>query len=92
MDLAPAVGASLEVMRRDADLMRRGRGGVAGPWLFAQVGPACPPRAEPSAAAAPAGLGLGMDEIVAHIEAALGAAGVVGRATCSKSAAVSQSV
>ncbi|MFW2542405.1 urease accessory protein UreG [Primorskyibacter sp. 2E107] len=31
-DLAPYVGASLEVMERDADRMRAGR-----PWLFAQV-------------------------------------------------------
>ena len=117
VDLAPAVGASLEVMRRDADLMRRARGGgQPGPWLFAQVGPAVSPQTEISTADAgagigagagvggdagaaehigvegpsntsapgPGGAGLGVDEIVSHIEAALGAAGVFRRGSRNK--------
>jgi hypothetical protein len=85
VDLAAAVGASLEVLRRDADLMRsgtgtgRGRGegdrtgsGAVAPWVFAQVGG----RASGDSAAAPAGYGPGMDEIVQHVQAALERAGM----------------
>lgn len=129
MDLAPAVGASLEVLRRDATLMRtsiqsRERGNsntninskaVVGPWVFAQVGGtlaapspgALPPlsphsqsvllQTQPVLADAAAegegvctltegavgasgyGVGLGVEEIVSHIETALAAAGVLPR-------------
>lgn len=37
IDLAPAVGADLDVMRRDADKMRRAADGSTGPTIFAAV-------------------------------------------------------
>lgn len=51
IDLAEAVGASLDVMERDADKMRTGvRGGEPGPTIFASVKN-----------------GVGVDEIIGHI-------------------------
>ncbi|KAL9185991.1 hypothetical protein ACHAXT_005229 [Thalassiosira profunda] len=51
IDLAEAVGSSLEVMERDADKMRRGvQGGESGPTVFASVKN-----------------GVGVDDIIGHI-------------------------
>ncbi|KAL3757024.1 hypothetical protein ACHAWU_005749 [Discostella pseudostelligera] len=52
IDLAEAVGASLEVMERDANKMRQGRvqGGESGPVVFASVKN-----------------GVGVDQIISHI-------------------------
>jgi urease accessory protein len=62
IDLAEMVGASLEVMRRDALLMRG-----KGPVVFAQVG---------GSSVKQPGTGPGVDAIVLHIEAALASAGI----------------
>jgi urease accessory protein len=66
IDLAPLVGASLEVMERDA---RRMRGD--GPTVFAQVT-----------------AGVGVSQIIAHVDAALAAATAGTRAVVSDSASV----